>query len=569
MRRRGRALLVSVLSLVLTAGVGGPLAAEAAPVTPPRASVVPVVPAAPKAAAVTPGQVEVVGTSSSAATVQLRFGLAEAKQPAKVQVSDDDKKWSTAKKTTLDAAGDAKVSLTKLHAYGRYYRGTVTADAAAATPSTFFTPTPKRVSHKLPVVRIDTRAGKKISSKNHTRDMNLVIDSGDPAKPAITVPSAYPTYSSPKVYTDTIKGRGNYSWTFPKKGYKIKLDKKADLLGMGDSKHWVLVSNFYDHSMLRNSTATELSRRVFGASAWIPQYRFVDVVLNGRYNGTYQLSEQVRIDDNRGNIPSLDETIDKSSKKITGGYLMEWNSRKESPYFTIPSGAHISLDDPAPDSDDPDEVGYLHSQAYKDQRAYIKKYVSACDKLIYKSHSGSPLSYFARCIDVDSFANWWLVDEIMKNTNGELFHSSYMYKDRGGVLHMATPWDFDLAAGDVERAGGARDPKGWFIRDENDAQRQTKQTWINKLFKNKAFKARVKARYAEVRPSLKSSVIKKTMKAQASQISTAAAANAKVWSPEKHFSAAQKLHGTTWKSEVAWVEKWMTTRLDWVDKQLH
>ena len=548
LKRRTSGLLVSVLGLVLVGSAAGLQPAVAAPVV--------------------PGQVEVVGTSSSSATVRLTFGVAEGEQDAKVEVSNDAKKWSTAARTTLDAAGNATVTLKKLHAYGRYYRGVVPDDEASVTPSAFFTPVPARVSHQLPVVRISTRAGKKISSQTHPRDMNMVIDSGDPAAPAITVPAAYPSYRSPKVYTDTIKGRGNYSWTFPKKGYKIKLDKKADLLGMGESKHWVLVSNFYDHSMLRNATATELSRRVFGASAWIPQQRFVDVVLNGRYSGTYQLSEQVRIDDDRVDIKSLDETVDKSSDKITGGYLMEWNSRKESPYFTVPSGQHLTLDDPAPDADDPDEVAYLHSKAYEDQRAYIKSYVSACDKRIYKSKSSSPLSYFGECIDTDSFINWWLVNEIMKNTNGELFHSSYMYKDRGGVLHMATPWDFDLAAGDVERAGGARDPKGWFLRDENDAQRQAKVTWINQLFKNKAFKARVKVRYAEVAPTLKASVIKKTMKAQANQIKTSAAANAKVWSPKKHFSKAQKLHGTTWKSEVAWLEKWIGTRLDWVDEKL-
>ncbi|HEY0238490.1 MAG TPA: CotH kinase family protein [Friedmanniella sp.] len=548
MRYRAGVLLVSVLSLGLAVGSTGPLPAVADPVVAPTLAV--------------------VGTSSSSATVQLRFGTADAGKAAAVEVSNDGKKWSTTAKPELDAQGAAEVSLTKLHVWGRYYRGTVPSDTAAVTAPVFFTPTPKRVNHKLPVVRIDVKAGKKISSQTHPRDLNLVIDSGDPASPAITVPQSAPTYSSPKPYTDTIKGRGNYSWTFPKKGYKIKLDKKADLLGMGESKHWVLVSNFYDHSMLRNSTATELSRRVFGTTAWIPRYRFVDVVLNGRYDGTYQLSEQVRIADNRVDIKSLDETVDKSSKKITGGYLMEWNSRKESPYFTIPSGAHISLDDPAPDSDDPGEVAYLHSQAYADQRAYIKKYVSDCDKLIDHSHSGTPLSSFAKCIDVDSFANWWLVNEIMKNTNGELFHSSYMDKDRDGVLHMVTPWDFDLAAGDVERAGGARDPKGWFIRDENDAQRQTKQTWINKLFKNRAFKARVKVRYAEVAPSLRKSVIKKTMEAQAAQISASSAANSKVWSPKKHFSNAQKLHGTSWKSEVAWLERWIGTRLDWIDQQL-
>lgn len=36
-----------------------------------------------------------------------------------------------------------------------------------------------------------------------------------------------------------VKGRGNYTWGFPKKPYHIKLAASTSLLGMPANRHWV------------------------------------------------------------------------------------------------------------------------------------------------------------------------------------------------------------------------------------------------------------------------------------------------------------------------------------------
>ena len=40
-----------------------------------------------------------------------------------------------------------------------------------------------------------------------------------------------------------IKGRGNYTWTAAKKPFRIKLDEKAEILGLAADKDWVLLAN--------------------------------------------------------------------------------------------------------------------------------------------------------------------------------------------------------------------------------------------------------------------------------------------------------------------------------------
>lgn len=77
----------------------------------------------------------------------------------------------------------------------------------------------------------------------------------------ITVPDGYKGDYSRDVLSDTkdlaldyIRGRGNTSWEPDniKKPYKFKLSKKTNLLGMGKNKHWALIANDYDPTLLRN-----------------------------------------------------------------------------------------------------------------------------------------------------------------------------------------------------------------------------------------------------------------------------------------------------------------------------
>ena len=59
-----------------------------------------------------------------------------------------------------------------------------------------------------------------------------------------------------------IRGRGNSTWEADKKPYKIKLDKKTNVFGLGKNKHWVLVANTYDNTFIRDRITAWLGDQI-------------------------------------------------------------------------------------------------------------------------------------------------------------------------------------------------------------------------------------------------------------------------------------------------------------------
>ena len=96
----------------------------------------------------------------------------------------------------------------------------------------------------LPVIFIDTQAA--ITSKEDYVDGTLRIDGRGVADGLEEV-------------TCQVRGRGNTTWTWPKKPYLVKLDQKASLFGMPKHKRWILLANFLDRTMMRNIIAMKVA----------------------------------------------------------------------------------------------------------------------------------------------------------------------------------------------------------------------------------------------------------------------------------------------------------------------
>ena len=216
-----------------------------------------------------------------------------------------------------------------------------------------------------------------------------------------------------------IKGHGNSTWDMPKKPYKIKFDKKTSVLGMPAAKNWILLANYADKTLLRNSVAFSMGQQ-FSASS-TPRYRFVDVVMNGVYQGNYNITEAVEINASRVNITALGPS-DVSADVITGGYLLEIDQRKdETTTFQTTRGLDFGLKDP-------------ETRLHQDQLAYISK------ATFNKRKTENICRRFCRpgewlCKNIlmlTSFINWYLVKELMKDNDGLDYSSIYYYKDRGG-----------------------------------------------------------------------------------------------------------------------------------------
>ncbi len=105
-----------------------------------------------------------------------------------------------------------------------------------------------------------------------------------------------------------IRLRGNSTAGFEKRPFKVKLDKKSNLLGIDDegaSKHWCLLANAVDLTLMRNKLLMDFS----GAIGMDTHINSENVVLmyNGEYYGVYELTEHVRVGGTRVDVFDWEE----------------------------------------------------------------------------------------------------------------------------------------------------------------------------------------------------------------------------------------------------------------------
>ncbi|MCR4856408.1 MAG: CotH kinase family protein [Erysipelotrichaceae bacterium] len=276
---------------------------------------------------------------------------------------------------------------------------------------------------------------------------------------------------------DYIRGRGNSTWLASKKPYKVKFEDKQDLFGMGENKHWVLLANAYDRSLLRNRITSFLGEAM--GMEFTPAGINVDLVMNGEYLGNYYLSEQIRISGNRVDIKEMKEE-DTEEPKIWGGYLLNvspWLEQDPKNIFTSDNGASFYNDTPSYGDDE---------DAFDNdiQRDYIRSYVQKCEDAILNDAD------YENYLDLVSAADYWLIQEFSENSDAFRTPSTYMYKKRyeddksEGKLYFGPLWDFDRAWGSesFEKGDPAyfnHSPMLWIdeLRDKEVFQDLLKQRW--------------------------------------------------------------------------------------------
>ena len=215
-----------------------------------------------------------------------------------------------------------------------------------------------------------------------------------------------------------IKGRGNATWRFPKKPYRLKLDSKVSLLGMPKNKHWILLAAYADwlaHG--RNYLAFKLSEKM--EMPYTARCVPCEVVLNGDYIGMYFLTEQIRIDKNRVNITEQADG-ETDSTLITGGWLLEIDNYIEENQirFTDPKKPDRIM-----------KVTYHSPEELSDaQLNYLTEFINNVNESVNTDDKTS--RDWEKYIDIDALARFYTVVEALDNL--EAFSgSSWFYKDQG------------------------------------------------------------------------------------------------------------------------------------------
>lgn len=292
-------------------------------------------------------------------------------------------------------------------------------------------------------------------------------------------------------YTCGLRLRGNSTQNMPKKPYAIKLDDKAEILGMPKHKRWVLLANWLDRTMVRNDMAFYLAQQT---GVWVPRGKHVEVVLNGVHVGNYLLGEQIKIDKNRLNIADVDAadytTDDDVAENV--GFLLECDAAADETeiYFRIysPVPFYVYIKDPG------------DAESGTRANTYIQNYFSTVGTALSRSSWVSLATY----IDYQSFADYWLFSELTENQESKHPKSFYMHKDAGGKLCAGPAWDYDW---------------GTFISMDNITNNSSTAgkisnkftmrytMWYQYLFNDSAFVAVVKSRWAELKPKFDTSLV--------------------------------------------------------------
>lgn len=289
---------------------------------------------------------------------------------------------------------------------------------------------------------------------------------------SISIPEDYKSeYSDEKLESatyelDYIRGRGNSTWGTSKNPYKVKLKKKASLLGMDANKHWGLIANYYDYSLLRNKYTYWLGAKM--GMEFTPKCVFVDVVMNGSYLGSYCLSELVRVDETRVNIDDLEDTPEVTDgEALTGGYLINLDASKNAALIETDRGNRYTVESPD-----------FNENFVEAQYNYIKDYLNKTEDAIYSDNlcdsDGKPYSDY---IDIDAMIDYYIVQATSDNSDAFGTGSTYLYKKRSGKLFWGPLWDFDYVAWwatrfneDIEFYGYGLENYPWFREIfENDS----------------------------------------------------------------------------------------------------
>lgn len=316
----------------------------------------------------------------------------------------------------------------------------------------------------LPIIYVDTQGGAAVNSKEDWVPATVKISGlGD-------FPDLPETAAS-------IRGRGNTTWTWPKKPYALKFDSKTEVLGMPKHKRWVLLANFMDRTMMRNALAFHLASLT--SLAWTPRNQYCELILNGKHMGNYLLTEQIKVDSKR-------VAIDEDN---AGSFLFEsdfhydnvWQWRE---YMgnSWQSGGNIPFSVSFPDDDELTPEGFTQA----------KDYIHNVMTVLYGENFADPATGYRAYLDVDSFIDYWIIYEVM--TNHELNNpgSVYSHVDSGGKWTAGPVWDFDW--GGLSYFTSPQAKNGLVCWDA---------VWYARLNDDPWFCEKLKARWNELLPLLK------------------------------------------------------------------
>jgi hypothetical protein len=365
-----------------------------------------------------------------------------------------------------------------------------------------------------------------------------------------------------------IEIRGSSSQMFPKKTYGFECwdvngnTIDSSLLGMPAESDWILSASYSDKSMMNNPLAYALSREM---GWYAPRTIYVEVVVNGEYEGVYSLMEKIKRDKHRVDIKKMDPTFIYGDS-LTGGYIIKVDKSTGSG-----GGGWTSPYAPAGNSNGqtiffqyeyPSDVAIMPQQ-----QTYIQAYVDSFETALAGPNFADTLVGYSRYIKVGSFIDYFLINEMSRNVDGYRL-STYLYKNRyshnRGQLVIGPPWDYDLGWGNADYCNGS-DTTGWAYQFGNVCP-----VWWDRLMQDTNFTNRLRCRWEELKyTALSVQSMDHWVDSCAALLTEGAGRNYNTWPTLGTYVWPNPFpYPTTYQGEVDELKNWISARWTWMDNNM-
>ncbi len=375
----------------------------------------------------------------------------------------------------------------------------------------------------LPILWIDTNDRESLSYDNNYRHGKLkLIEDGT-------------TFHTNGTLEENIEVRheGDFETYVPmfdgkahtgKNAYSFIFNKEVALMGEPANRNWELLPNNDEATMLRTSTMFYLGS--ISTLSYTPCYHYVELFLNGRYNGTYMISDKVEAGTGRIDVGS-------------NGFILNVGPTTSSSSFrTNRIDQPINIIEPRISRGD-------------DNYTYISDFVTTAEKALFGEDFTNEDSGWQKYIDMDSFVDWYIINEIVMSKEAAFRSDCYLSLIQGGKLKIGP-----LCRRTGILGSNPNTPTGLVMQSS---------AWYNRLLQDPAFTTKVKERYTyfyQAKPQILQAIDN-----NAQYLMRSAVENSNRWSIFKTVSFdATKIQ---YQQEVKKMEDWLDTRMDWLYRELN
>ena len=362
----------------------------------------------------------------------------------------------------------------------------------------------------------------------------------------------------------TIERRGNSSQWNDKRPYRFETvdengeNNNVSLLGMPEENDWVLYAPWQDKSMIRNILAYQLSNDI---GRYAPKTKFIELYLNGNYEGVYVLMEKIKRDNNRVDISKLNSD-EISGDDVTGGYILKFDW-----YYTGDQigGFQSNID------------GMVYNYHYPkpgdivpEQENYIIEYIDNFENIMTMDNYADPISGYPSTMNVESFVDFILLQEMAKNVDAYRL-STYIYKDKESIDDRLTAgpiWDFNHGYGNCDY-GQTWEVENWLLEYNPEGGDQM-SFWWELLWQDENFQAKVSERYTELRSNVFSEDhINGIIDSLVYVLGDAVERNFTKWPILGTYVWPNYFIFDTFEQEVEYLKSWTSDRLGWMDSRIY